>query len=140
MMKKVNKLEAIRAFVEKLMHLKTTSYVAAEDCFTDDFNYLTKAVPQSKNMIFNFLDDLNNDQYQYEIEKIKTVQQTVYLVYLKCTNRRRNNMEINPLFGTDRILLIIKQLETGCYLTEAIDFRNNEMNPIYAVLEKFSQD
>lgn len=137
MMKKVNTLEPIRAFVEKLMHLKTTSYVAAEDCFTDDFNYLTKAVPQSKNMIFNFLDDLNNDQYQ--IEKIKTVQQTVYLVYLKCTNRSRNNMEINTLMGTDRILLIIKQLETGCYLTEAIDFKNNETNPIYAVLEKFSQ-
>ncbi len=139
MMKKVNTLEPIRAFVEKLMHLKRTGYVAAEDFFADDFNYLTKTVPQSKNMIFNFLDDLNNDQYQYEIEKIKTVQQTVYLVYLKCTNRSRNNMEINPLFGTDRILLIIKQLETGCYLTEAIDFKNNETNPIYAVLEKFSQ-
>ncbi|EXB48813.1 hypothetical protein [Acinetobacter sp. 1000160] len=139
MMKKVNTLEPIRAFVEKLMHLKTTSYVAAEDCFADDFNYLTKTVPQSKNMIFNFLDDFNNDQYQYKIEKIKTVQQTVYLVYLKCMNRRWNNMEINPLFGTDRILLIIKQLESGCYLTEAIDFKKNESNPIYTVLEKFSR-
>ncbi|MCU4576244.1 hypothetical protein KTJ34_02300 [Acinetobacter courvalinii] len=139
MMKKLNTLEPIREFVEKLMHLKRTSYVAAEDCFTDDFNYLTKAVPQSKNMIFNFLEDLNNAQYQYEIEKIKTLQQTVYLVYLKCTNRSRNNMEINTLMGTDRILLIIKQLETECYLTEAIDFKNNETNPIYAVLEKFSQ-
>lgn len=138
-MKKVNTLEPIRAFVEKLMHLKTTSYVAAEDFFTDDFNYLTKAVPQSKNMIFNFLDDLNNAQYQYEIEKIKTVQQTVYLVYLKCTNRRWNNMEINTLFGTDRILLIIKQLETGCYLTEAIDFKNNETNPIYTVLKNLAK-
>lgn len=90
-------------------------------------------------MIFNFLDDFNNDQYQYEIEKIKTLQQTLYLVYLKYTNRSRNNMEINTLMGRNRILLIIEQLGTTYYIAEAIDFKNNETNLIYAVLEKFSQ-
>lgn len=136
---KENTLNTIIAFIKQLMYLKKSSYTEVEGFFNPDFNYLTKSEPQSKNMIFNFLDDLNNDQYQYEIEKIKTVQQTVYLVYLQCTNRSRNNMEINTLMGTNRILLIIEQLGTAYYIAEAIDFKNNETNPIYAVLEKFSQ-
>lgn len=136
---KENTLNTIISFIKQLMYLKKSSYTEVEGFFNPDFNYLTKSEPQSKNMIFNFLDDLNNDQYQYEIEKIKTVQQTVYLVYLKCTNRSRNNMEINTLMGTNRILLIIEQLGTAYYIAEAIDFKNNETNLIYAVLEKFSQ-
>ncbi|GEM_PF-3459236 len=136
---KENTLNTIIAFIKQLMYLKRSSYTEVEVFFNPDFNYLTKGEPQSKNMIFNFLDDFNNDQYQYEIEKIKTLQQTVYLVYLKCTNRSRNNMEINTMMGTNRILLIIEQLGTAYYIAEAIDFKNNETNLIYAVLEKFSQ-
>lgn len=136
---KENTRNTIIAFIKKIMYLKRSSYTEVESFFNPDFNYLTKSEPQSKNIIFNFLDDFNNDQYQYEIEKIKTLQQTVYLVYLKCTNRSRNNMQINTLMGTNRILLIIEQLGTAYYIAEAIDFKNNETNLIYAVLEKFSQ-
>ncbi|WP_436868974.1 hypothetical protein [Acinetobacter courvalinii] len=138
MMKKVNKLEPIIAFVEKLMHLKRTSYVAAEDFFTDDFNYLTKAVPQSKNMIFNFLDELNNNADEYEVEKIKQLHPTVFLVHLKCFTCSRNRYYASTLIFPEFILLI-KKIGTAYYITEAIDFKNNEASPIYAFLEKFSQ-
>ncbi|MGN5765576.1 hypothetical protein ACNQO6_14670 [Acinetobacter calcoaceticus] len=134
---KENILNSIKMLLEHLTDLKRSNYAEAELFFTNDFNYLTRTALQRKNMIFNFLEELNNNADEYEVEKIKQLHPTVFLVHLKCFTCSRNRYYASTLIFPEFILLI-KKIGTAYYITEAIDFKNNEASPIYAVLKKFS--
>lgn len=138
----MSEIESISIYITNLLNylskLKKLDYHQAEKYFTQDFHYINKDQTLIKNSIYHFLENLNDSECRYEIQKIKLLSKSIYLVHLKYINDRLEKIYQNALLIHGVSIIIIKRIEDRYLISDAIEFKNDQGSPIYSVLKKFS--
>ncbi|RPE30959.1 hypothetical protein EC846_1662 [Acinetobacter sp. BIGb0102] len=129
---------SIIALIGHLTSLTIENYSIAEKFFTKDFCYIDQQEDKFINMIYFFLENINDRDHNYQITQMKEISDQVHLVHLK------NEILIEPqpyhdlLNPQDTFILIIKMIEAQPKISYVIDLKYKDLNPIYSVLNKFT--
>jgi len=129
---------SIIALINHLTSLTIENYSIAEKFFAKDFCYIAQQPDNFINMIYFFLEKINNREYNYHITQMKEISDQIHLVHLK------NEILIEPLPYHDLLhpqstfILIIKMIKDQPKISYVIDLKYKDLNPIYSILNKFT--